>query len=268
MIEYKTKFYKTLIKSFDQRELDSLWSYYRDSNEYKKEWPKQMEFQKDLELIAGGRPIQYVTSLSFFYGFHFFVNASCLIPRPETEELVYWIESEWKKSSDLRILDIGAGSGCIALSLLLKLDNANGLAVDLSEEALEVVRRNAENLNVSIETINTDVLSDDWFKPVGRFNVVVCNPPYILKEEIERMDDSVLNNEPEMALFVEGNDPLVFYKKIILDASMIIEQGGAMYFETSDLYHEALEDFVKSKGHEYKFKRDMQGKWRMLKLQF
>jgi release factor glutamine methyltransferase len=192
-----------------------------------------------------------------------------LIPRPETEELVHWIVSDHRKAPPgLNILDIGAGSGCIVLSLLKALPDSRGTALDIEPAALEVVQDNANIHGVDIDNLRADILDDTQWNQLGSYDVVVCNPPYIMHSEKDRMGAEVLQYEPHSALFVSNADPLQFYRKIMDNVGDKINLGGALYFETSDLYHDELNALLASRSWQYEFRKDMQGAWRMLKVQF
>ncbi|NNE25752.1 MAG: peptide chain release factor N(5)-glutamine methyltransferase [Saprospiraceae bacterium] len=223
--------------------------------------------QRVLELFSKGVPVQYIAKTAFFYGHEFYVDNRVLIPRPETEELVHWIITDQKhKNNSFTILDIGSGSGCILLTVLLKYPDAKGTALDISADALDVCQKNADKFKVPVSIMNKDVFNVKQDGLAHKYDVIVCNPPYILIDEKERMDDHVFHHEPEEALFVEGSDPLVFYEYIISNLEAWLTQGGAAYFETSDRYHEDLNSIVKEYGLQGEFKKDMQEKWRMLKV--
>ena len=245
----------------DDREKENILRYYLDVfGNNLSSWDEHVQ-----ELNAG-RPVQYVCGLAFFYGYSYYVDESVLIPRAETEELVYWVVSDHKRRESLHVLDVGAGSGCILVSVLNSIKNSKGTAMDISSEALEVAVRNARKYGHDIECLHADVLKSTDLINWSEVDVLVCNPPYISREELSRMDDSVLSYEPDQALFVDDPDVLLFYKHII---AAFIRKGTERcqcYFETSDLYHETLEEWLQSQPVEYSFQKDMQGKWRMLKV--
>ena len=245
------------------REASNIISYFFDSIK------GQMNFNQNevLDLFKSGMPVQYVVNNAFFYGHEFYVDDRVLIPRPETEELVHWIITENKDNNgQLSILDIGAGSGCILLSLLMKIKQSKGTALDISSDALDVCQLNATKFECDINIINQDIFGFQEDGPGGKYDIIVCNPPYILVEEKPRMDDHVIRHEPEQALFVQGNDPLVFYEHIIAHLRNWLKQGGVAYFETSDLYHNDLMSIVDDYDLKGEFKRDLQERWRMLKV--
>ncbi len=175
------------------------------------------------------QPIQYIFGRTHFYGLEFEVNENTLIPRPETEELVEWIIHENKSRGPVKILDIGTGSGCIAIALAKNLPDAQVFAVDVSLKALAVAKKNAINNNVSITFIEQDILSADNLPE--QFDVIVSNPPYVRNLEKAEIKQNVLDYEPHLALFVEDNDALIFYKKIALLAKDNLPENGKLYFE-------------------------------------
>ena len=218
-----------------------------------------------LEQLNRQRPVQYVCNKAYFYGYEFYVDEAVLIPRPETEELVYWIESENKHRDDLSAVDFGSGSGCIIISLANKLKLTNAIAVDLSQDALLVTQKNASKYSVDLKCENLDVLHDELVPEIRSADIWVSNPPYIIEEEVHRMDVSVIRYEPKMALFVE-DDPLVFYKQLINLFMTKAKDDCILYCEISDLYKSDLEEVLIANSLNYEFRKDMQGNWRMLKI--
>jgi release factor glutamine methyltransferase len=217
--------------------------------------------------LKNQKPIQYILGETFFYGLRFEVNQNTLIPRPETEELVEWIISENKKSqqsSNLKVLDIGTGSGCIAISLAKNLPNAKVSALDISEEALNVAKNNAEFNQVTIDFILADVLAIE--KLPDTFDVIVSNPPYVRESEKDLMQQNVLSNEPHIALFVENENPLLFYDKIAELAKNHLTENGVLYFEINQYLGEETVDLLKTKGFKnIELKKDIYGVDRMVK---
>ena len=194
-----------------------------------------------LDDLKSQKPIQYILGETEFYGLPFLVNENVLIPRPETEELVQLIivESQMIKKETIRILDIGTGSGCIAVSLAKNLPNAQVFAIDVSEEALRVAKKNAETNQVNINFIQTNILETNNLaqlltfnqQPTTAFDVIVSNPPYVRHLEKEEIKKNVLDYEPHLALFVEDNDALLFYRKIAQLSKTSLTQNGKLYFE-------------------------------------
>ena len=182
------------------------------------------------------KPIQYLLGKTEFYGLKFKVNENVLIPRPETEELVYLIidESQKAKVESLKILDIGTGSGCIAISLAKNIPNAEVFAIDISKEALETAKENAKINEVKVNFIQQNILqiNDLTFDlELSTFDVIVSNPPYVRMLEKEEIKPNVLEYEPHLALFVEDNDALLFYRKIAQLAKENLSEDGKLYFE-------------------------------------
>ncbi|NNJ56519.1 MAG: peptide chain release factor N(5)-glutamine methyltransferase [Bacteroidia bacterium] len=208
--------------------------------------------------LKKNRPIQYVLGTAPFYGLEIQVNEATLIPRPETEELVHWVIQE-NKNTNLRILDIGTGSGCIALALKSCLSQAIISGCDISLDAIELASQNAKNLKLDVTFFQCDIINEEI--PDG--DIIISNPPYIAKSEKEQMDKNVLDYEPHLALFVENEDPLLFYKRIITKAK---KQRSTLYFETSEFYYSELTEWLKSQELRYQWKSDFQGKNRMLKV--
>lgn len=260
----KLKMRRALSSRWDDREVRNIVDYYFDATA---EGITEVQLERDIAKLLAGNPVQYVSGKSFFYGRTFFVNASVLIPRPETEELVDLINRDYKSDfRQKRILDVGTGSGCIAICLKLANPQWEMTAVDIDSEALEVAEKNALHYDLPIELRTADVLQDAFWNTINDLDIIVSNPPYILNSEQSRMDRSVLEYEPRHALFVDGEDPLVFYKRIVLKGIEVLNPGGCIYFETSDLYKSEMEDFLKKRDLDYKYYKDMQGKWRMLKV--
>ena len=216
-----------------------------------------------LSRLKKNEPIQYIIGTESFCGLTFEVNPNVLIPRPETQELVRWIEADWK-SVPCRILDIGTGSGCISISLAKFLEDAKVESWDISEGALQVARRNCVRNEVEVLLRQQNVLSA---VPEGElYQVIVSNPPYICEKEKVDMDANVLDWEPETALFVPDADPLLFYRKIAeLGVSMLCE-GGALYFEINRAYGEETLRMLEGLGYrQLELRKDDFGNDRMIK---
>ena len=219
-----------------------------------------------LDALKQQKPIQYIIGETEFYGLSFNVNAHTLIPRPETEELVDWVITDFKtQNSEFRILDIGTGTGCIAISLAKNLPNAKVYALDISKEAIEVARQNADLNSIEIEFIEADILNIDPdfdFK----FNIIVSNPPYITEQEKQLMKPNVLENEPHLALFVYDKNPLLFYESITQFAINNLSQNGQLFFEINEyLGNDMIQLLVKNNFKNIELKQDIYRKDRMIK---
>ena len=194
---------------------------------------KERELENIIFRLQKNEPIQYIRGFAEFGGRKFKVAPGVLIPRPETAELVDWVVNENPGAHHL--LDIGTGSGCIAISLDKKLPDVDVEAWDISEEALAIARKNNEDLEAGVRFLQRDVLSDDWEK-VPSFDVIVSNPPYVTETEKNEMDANVLDWEPGLALFVPDEDPLRFYNRIACLGSDLLLPGGKLYFEINQAY--------------------------------
>jgi release factor glutamine methyltransferase len=215
---------------------------------------------KAVKRIANKEPLQYVLGSAYFFGMDLLVNSSVLIPRPETEELVRWI-LETIKPNDYSVLDIGTGSGAIALALKKAQPNWKVCGVDVSKEALQVARRNSTELQLEVEWKEVDILAENF--PEGNWTCIVSNPPYITVSEGNEMRTSVVQHEPHLALFVPENDPLLFYRRI-LELANNCETVKQVFFEIHENY--ATETLALGEQFYWKgeLKKDLQGKSRML----
>ena len=225
---------------------------------------KYDKFQKAIDRLKKYEPIQYILGDTEFYGLVFKVNPSVLIPRPETEELVAWIIREHKDKEEISILDIGTGSGCIAITLAKNLPNAKVFALDVSEEALKTAKQNAKSNNVEVEFIEADIL--DWNFDNLQFDAIVSNPPYVRELEKENMRANVLDHEPHLALFVKDNDALLFYRKITEVARNILKPNGQLYFEINESLGNSTEELLVDASYKsIELKKDIFEKDRMIK---
>ena len=198
-----------------------------------------------LDRLKTFEPIQYIIGETEFFGLPFHVTKDVLIPRPETEELVELILNENKKSG-LKVLDIGTGSGAIAIALAKHLEKADIEAWDISEEALKIATLNAKSNAVDITFRNVDVLKN--YPTDTKFDIIVSNPPYILEKEKSEMDQNVLDYEPHTALFVPDSNGLLFYDRIADIALDLLEPNGKLYFEINQAKGKSTVELVKSKG--------------------
>ncbi len=181
------------------------------------------------EDIASGRPIQYIIGAADFCGHRIAVREGVLIPRPESEELISWIVNEAK--GDERILDIGTGSGALAIALSLALPNSEVMAVDISKEALIIAEENSKRLAADVKFVEGDALAGVERVVRSEMDIIVSNPPYIPQHEIDTMRKNVVDFEPHIALFVPDDDPLLFYREIAKSAKVLLGEGGRLYYE-------------------------------------
>jgi release factor glutamine methyltransferase len=232
-----------------------------------KDEPLTQEQETDLQRITGAllqhTPVQYVLGESWFCGMKFFVNPHVLIPRPETEELVSWIREDGNKGN---LLDIGTGSGCIAISLARLLPGTAITAIDVSEEALQVARSNADALQAGVAFQRLDFLQDSQWDHLPVFDTIVSNPPYIRLSESGEMNRNVLEHEPHIALFVPDTDALLFYRKIHAFSKMHLAERGHIFLEINEPLGPETVALFNSPGYTTELRKDMQGKYRMLKV--
>jgi len=210
-----------------------------------------LKLYKCFESLRSGLPLQYIISEVWFYNLKLFVNESVLIPRPETEEMVDLIIkqnvlAEKSGSGCKNFLDIGTGSGCIPLSVKANIKDCNVYACDISAAALAVAKKNAESNNLQINFFEADVLNTDQFikKADHKFNVIVSNPPYIKLSEKSSLSKNVIDHEPHLALFVEEDDSIIFYKEIIDACKYILADNGYLYFELNPLTAVDVKDYA------------------------
>jgi len=219
-----------------------------------------------VERLLHHEPLQYVLNESWFCGLKFYVDKNVLIPRPETEELVEWIITNCKfPIGDLRILDIGSGSGCIPIALKRRIRRAEVWSCDISNDALGVAKKNATNLNVDVNFLQLDFLDEKQWEQLPSFDIIVSNPPYIPAKGRATMNVNVLDFEPATALFVPDNDPLVFYKAIALFGKTHLKKEGNIYSEIHEDLGEATVQLFQSEGYTTELKKDMQQKDRMVR---
>ncbi|MDT0555168.1 peptide chain release factor N(5)-glutamine methyltransferase [Patiriisocius hiemis] len=227
---------------------------------------QHQQFENGLQRLKQNEPIQYIVGVTEFYGIPFKVTPATLIPRPETEELVDWIlNSEINiQHSELKILDIGTGSGCIAISLAKNLTTASVSAIDFSKEALTIAAGNAKNNKVEVSFHQIDVLATNSLP--DKYDIIVSNPPYVRELEKKMMQANVTEYEPSSALFVEDDNPFIFYEKITYLAKKHLTSNGLLYFEINEYLSEELMQLIESIGFSGVIcKKDMFGKPRMIR---
>lgn len=260
--EIKTIFQKELKSLFPKTEIDSF--FYLLTEEFiglkridialnpNKKIDSEIEnnFNSALGKLKKEIPIQYIIGETEFYGLPFYVDKNVLIPRPETEEIVAWIINEIqekrKDDKDLNILDIGTGSGCIAISLAKNILNSKVWALDISEKALKNAKKNAKLNGVTIQFLNNDILNLDEL-PI-KFDIIVSNPPYVRELEKKQMQDNVLKHEPHLALFVKDENALIFYSKIADIANNYLNSKGKIFFEINQEFGKESINLLKEKG--------------------
>jgi len=222
--------------------------------------------QAVMRRLHNAEPVQYVLGHAGFCGKDFRVRHGVLIPRPETEELCRWIAEENENSEAVKVLDIGSGSGCIAVTLALNLPQADVCAWDVSPEAILLTQENATLLNAHVTVERHDILSAE--PNTAAWNIIVSNPPYICEKEKTMMHANVLMHEPPLALFVPDNDPLLFYRAIARYAAASLRPHGSLYFELNPLHAAETARMLRKEGFEnIIIKRDEQGKERMVKAE-
>jgi len=233
-------------------------------------WQKQLEaqqlssFKQLLNRVVEGEPVAYVTGVERFYSYDFIVSKDVLIPRQETEELVEWMVKDHRDRRDLQIADIGTGSGVIAITLAKLMPGVKIIATDIQKACIEIAEKNAIKHGVEL---SIKFYQGDFLEPLDailqEIDVLVSNPPYISKDDLDHMDQTVLEHEPHQALF-GGQDGLLFYQRLAQQADRL--RGKTVYLEAGFNQKKALEELFDDKIQDYK--KDMNGNWRMLKLRF
>ncbi len=226
----------------------------------------KVKLRDHLIKINKGEPIQYVIKKEFFYNYILKVTEDVLIPRPETEELVSNIINIEKKNKKLKILEIGTGSGCIAITLKKNLISPSITSLDISKKAIEIAKENASLLKIDINFVCKDIFH---FSTKEKFDVIVSNPPYIPLKDKKFVDSVVYKYEPHKAIFVE-DDPLIFYKKILNFSTNYLNKKGRVYFEINDIYKDDMKKYLDLfySNIQYEFVKDIQNKYRFLFLNF
>jgi release factor glutamine methyltransferase len=249
---------------------------------YRKKWSReslnnpisQEEYSKGIflaDFLQNDIPVQYLVENALFYGLNFYVNPSVLIPRSETEELVQWILEDsqnfpiWEKHKEISLLDIGTGSGCIAVALAKNKPNWKVEAMDIDENALRIASKNANSNGVTIKTIPLDILAQNL---ESSYDIIVSNPPYIPVSDAKRVGDNVISNEPHLALFTPTEDGLIFYSYII-NRALKMRRPHFIYFETHDLLANEVLKLLEDAGYgSLEVRKDMAGKDRMVRGAF
>jgi release factor glutamine methyltransferase len=273
--DYRTYFIEKLTPIYDVIEAESF--FYIALEEFKGWRRVDLAMNPDADLdtaeaekwnavlaqLEQQKPIQYIFNKAHFYGLEFFVNENTLIPRPETEELVEWIINENKLAGKINILDIGTGSGCIAISLAKNLPDAKVYAIDVSEGALAVAKKNAAHNKANVIFWQKNILETESLSET--FDIIVSNPPYVRNLEKEEIKKNVLEFEPHLALFVEDLDPLLFYRKIALLAKGNFPANGKLYFEINQYLGNETAEMLEQMGYkQVTLKKDIYGNDRMI----
>jgi len=277
--EYRTHFIQELLPIFDEGEAESFFYLILEEKQQLKRIDlalhPDLTFSNEqilvwnsfLDQLKMEVPVQYLIGKTSFYGLDFEVNPAVLIPRSETEELVDWIIKSLKSrigNPKLKILDIGTGSGCIAISLAKNIKNAQVFAIDVSDSALATAKKNAEINNVEVTFLHQNVL--DTTDLNQKFDIIVSNPPYVRNLEKQEIKKNVLNNEPHLALFVADNDALIFYKKIAKLAQKNLTQNGELFFEINQyLGPEMIDMLEKMNFSTIELRKDIYGNDRMIR---
>ncbi len=222
-----------------------------------------LKWNEILQKLKQHIPVQYILGSTSFFGLKFIVNEDVLIPRPETEELVQWILDDNEFSASKKILDIGTGSGCIAISLASNLKNSDVSAIDVSAKALKIATQNADQNEVNVNFIETDILLAEDLPQ--RYDIIVSNPPYVRELEKHEIKQNVLDNEPHLALFVADDDALLFYRKIASLAKLNLLPEGKLYFEINQYLGQQTVEILHFVGFSnVKLRQDIYGNDRMI----
>lgn len=274
--DYRTIFLSKLSAIYDEMEAESFFYLILENTRKLKRTDLALDpdliFSDDeikkwnliLEDLKNEIPIQYILGTTSFFGLEFLVNENVLIPRPETEELMDWILKESSQVQGFKILDIGTGSGCIAITLANNLKNAQVFAIDVSNKAIETAKMNAKQNHVEVFFMNCNILETDDLNQ--KFDLIVSNPPYVRNLEKAEIKKNVLDNEPHLALFVDDNDALIFYRKIAELAKKSLNPNGQLYFEINQYLANETIELLKNLGFKnLELRKDIYGNDRMLK---
>lgn len=228
-----------------------------------KKVPLSTQQQQQLDAITAQlmrhKPVHYVLHHAWFHGMKLYVDENVLIPRPETEELVEWAVNELRARGQVKILDVGTGSGCIPIALKKELPRADVYACDISEGALQVAARNAKEQGTDIQLMQLDFLNKEARETLPVFDCIISNPPYISENEKSAIDKHVIEYEPHAALFVPDKNDLVFYERMAEFGHTHLQSGGIMLMEIHFAKAAAVRTLFKSKGYAVEIRKDMQG---------
>jgi release factor glutamine methyltransferase len=272
---YKKTFIQELQSIYDMAEIESFFFIILDAfhnmkridlalnPDFEVDTIQLLQWKTVLSQLKEQKPIQYILGETEFFGLPFYVNENTLIPRPETEELVEWIIKENSNAKDFKILDIGTGSGCIAIALAKSIPNAEVYAIDVSEKALAVAKKNAQRNDISVTFLEKNILETEDLE--HQFDIIVSNPPYVRHLEKAEIHQNVLAHEPHLALFVADNDALLFYRKIAELAKRNLSKNGLLYFEINQyLAKEMIELLAQYDFKKIQLKKDVYGNDRMI----
>ena len=280
--EYK-EFKKKLGAIYDDRESENLTDLIFEHVTGKKRWERRIngankmdrnisfQLEKYLRELLTFKPVQYILNEAWFYKRKYYVNENVLIPRPETEELVEWVISDLQNlvnditPNNLKILDIGTGSGCIAISIKKDLEYPDVSAIDVSEQALAVARKNADNLQAKINFLTLDFLDESRWNNLDVFDVIVSNPPYIPEREKGKMAKNVTGFEPQIALFVQDHDSFIFYEKIAEFGQSFLNASGKLYVEIHETFSKEIQEIFTRYNLNSETKKDIYGKDRIIR---
>ncbi len=264
MVELKTYISTKLEKSFSKESIDSVVAILLEDIPNIASLPKE-EVDALIDRISKGEPSQYVTGVAPFYGYFFKVDKNVLIPRVETEELVYSVEKYIKKNNleHSNVLDIGTGSGCIPITLKKLFPKLNVVGLDVSEGALSIAEENNNKLKTSVDFQNVDFLDEGKWDALGQFDIIISNPPYIPQNEQSLMSSNVLDHEPHVALFVENENPLLFYNEIFRFAEKQSSDKLAIFLECNE-FNASEVQAVFEQDYKTQLIQDLQGKDRII----
>ena len=282
--ELYNHFLDRLKNIYEEREADNITDWVFENVMNLKKWERRedvrelntqqtSQLKQHLDELLQHKPVQYVLNEAWFYKMKFYVNEDVLIPRPETEELVEWIIHDVRgrmfnpSPGKFNILDIGTGTGCIAISLKKELVNINVKAIDVSQKALAIADKNAQDLNAKIDFINLNFLDEEQWGELRVYDIIVSNPPYIPEDQKASLSKNVTDFEPAIALFVHDSEPFIFYEKIAKFAQSHLKAKGRVFVEIHENYSNKIEQVFKDYNFKTEIKKDIYGKERMIKAE-
>ncbi len=278
--QFEAKFKSELKGIYDDREASNITDWVFEHVTGLKKWQRRnnqdtlSDTQKNqlenyLKKLLRSMPVQYVLNEAWFYKRKYYVNENVLIPRPETEELVEWViqDSTATQKNKIQIIDIGTGSGCIPVSLKLELPNVLVDAIDISDKALLIAKRNAYKLKASINFFQINFLQNAEWLLLSKYDIIVSNPPYIPISEKKMLSKNVADFEPQVALFVKNDEPFIFYKQIADFAQLHLNTDGKIYVEVHEAYANDVKKIFDAAGFTAIIKKDIYGKERMVRAE-